>query len=82
MTDEERAEADRRTDKICTSLKRLIDSKFTIERELRRNVTTQQMLAMALQALVAHSKETLELMHAVNLLAQRAVEEKRGDPTK
>lgn len=76
MTDEELA-FQQRTDAIIAAMRRAIGNSLTIERSLRMNPTTQQLLALSLNALVHHSKETLMLMEACKLIAQRAVEEKR-----
>ena len=76
MTEEELA-FQQRTDAIIAALKRKIGGDFSIERSLRMNPTTQQLLAMSLNALVHHSKETLMLMEACKLIAQRAVEGKQ-----
>lgn len=67
-----------RTDAIIAALKRIIGGSHAIERSLRMNPTTEQLLAMALNALVHHSKETLMLMEASKLLAARAVAEKKA----
>lgn len=81
MTDEELA-FQQRTDAIIAALKRNIGGDYSIERSLRMNPTTQQLLAMTLNALVHHSKETIMLMEACKLIARRAVEEKRAADAK
>ncbi len=67
-----------RTDAIIAALKSKIGAAYGIERSLRMNPSTEQMLAMTLSALVHHSKETLMLMEAAKLLAARVVEEKKA----
>jgi len=78
MTEEELA-FQQRTDAIITAMRRAIGNSLTIERSLRMNPTTQKLPAMSLKDLVNHSKETLMLMEACKLIAQRAVEEKKRD---
>lgn len=77
MTEQELVEQ-QRTDAIIAALKRKIGGDYNIERTLRADLSTEKLLAMALNALVHHSKETLMLMEASKLLAARAVEEKKA----
>lgn len=67
-----------RTDAVIAALRRKIFTDHTIERSLRTELGTEKLLALALNALVQHSKETLLLMEATKLLAARTVEEKKA----
>lgn len=73
LTPEQLAEQ-KRTDALVAAMRRVIMDKWDIEPALRRNVSDEQLLALALSALVEHRKETLKLMECSVLLAKRLKE--------
>lgn len=71
---QEQPDEQKRTDALCATMRRALAGNWDIDRNLRRNVSDKQLLALALSALVEHGKQTLLLMESAKLLAQRVKE--------
>lgn len=78
---QEQLDEQKRTDALIAAMRRAIMGRLDVDRALRRNVSEEQLLALALSALVQHGKETLLLMESTKLLAQR-VKESRDEANK
>lgn len=78
---QEQPDEQKRTDALCAAMRRALAGNWAIDRNLRRDVSDRQLLALALSALVEHGKQTLLLMESAKLLAQR-VKENRDEANK
>ncbi len=73
LTPEQLAEQ-KRTDALIAAMRRAIAGRMSIESALHRNVSDEQLLALALSALVERGKETLKLVECTTLLAKHLKE--------
>lgn len=71
---QEQLDEQKRTEALCAAMRHALAGNWNIERNLRRDVSDRQLLALALAALVEHGKQTLLLMESAKLLAQRVKE--------